>query len=98
MEPEALDDDEALDRDDDVVERQRKRAREPPPDAGPRRCRSIFSTIHEYQQYMVERRRQKERLREFHRLPRQRQRDQSMRSRPSRERQQAERRRPTTAG
>ena len=66
-----------------------KRDREPPPDVSPQpRPRSIFSTADAYNEYMIDRRARKERLREFLRPPR----DRSQRSRPARVREQAERR------
>ena len=76
--------------------RQVKRAREPPPDVSPQpRERNYFSTDKAFKQYKMDRRKRKERVREFHRPTRTRDRsgrDQSGRSRPSRVRKQAKRR------
>ena len=59
--------------------------REPPREVSPLRDHRSFDTVHEYKQYLVQRRKQQEMLRD-------RQRDRSKRSRPKREREQAERR------
>ena len=79
-----------------VGHRQRKRARESPPDVSPQpRERRTFSTDEAFKQYKIDRRKRKERLREFHRVREWRDRsgrDQSDRSRPSRVRKQAKRR------
>ena len=54
-------------------------------EVSPLRDHRSFDTIHEYKQYLAQRRKQQESLRD-------RQRDRSKRSRPKREREQAERR------
>ena len=59
--------------------------REPPREVSPLRDHRRFDTVHEYKQYLAQRRKQQETLRD-------RQRDRSKRSRPKREREQAERR------
>ena len=75
-----------------AAHRAEKRARERPPDVSPLRDRSTFSSDVEFKQYMTQRRKAKERFREFNRLPRNRTgRDQSKRSRPAREREQLKR-------
>ena len=58
---------------------------EPPREVSPLRDHRSFDTVNEYKQYLAQRRKQQETLRD-------RQRDRSKRSRPKRERQQAERR------
>ena len=58
---------------------------EPPREVSPLRDHRSFNTVHEYKQYLAQRRKQQETLRD-------RQRDRSRRSRPKREREQAERR------
>ena len=56
-----------------------------PREVSPLRDHRSFDTVYEYKQYLAQRRKQKETLRD-------RQRDRSKRSRPKREREQAERR------
>ena len=58
---------------------------EPPREVSPLRDHRSFDTVNEYKQYLAQRRKQQETLRD-------RQRDRSRRSRPKREREQAERR------
>ena len=58
---------------------------EPPREVSPLRDHHSFDTVYEYKQYLAQRRKQQETLRN-------RQRDRSKRSHPKREREQAERR------